>query len=129
MKFNMHILLIICLICLAGCAASNVSELRSKPKIHKFFVSSDSLQNVYSDLIKKYNECGVPVSSNFINTEKNEAAISYNVVGYGWYAHADIKIQSDNSVRVDAYSQFGFGIPAEFVNMAEYAVNKTPGCP
>jgi len=120
---------IACIISLFGCAASNVNDLRNKPKIHKSYISNDSLQNVYSALIKKYNECGIPVSSNFINTENGEAAISYNVVGQGWYAHADITLQSDSSVKIDAYSQFGFGIPADFVNITEYAVKKIPGCP
>jgi len=123
------ILFIACLTSLFGCAAQNVSDLRSNAKIHKEFISTDSLQNVYGDLIKKYNECGVPISNNFINSEKNEAAISYSVVGYGWYAHADLKIQSAGSVRVDAYSVSTFGTPAAFVNMTELAIKKISGCP
>lgn len=123
------IILLITIINIVGCAANSVNDLRSNSKIHEIYYYDGNLEDIYNQSIKKYNECGIPVSNSFIDTNLGEAGISYTAVGHGWYAHEDFKKEKGNKVRIDVYSIMGSGIPGNFLKISKHAVDSKQGCP
>jgi len=128
-RFSILLLLALSFLLCTGCAASNVSELRKNGKIHHVYYADDSLQNVFNRTIKKYNECGLPVSNTFIDNNTGEAGASYTMVGQGWYAHTDMKEERKDRIRVDVYSVSTIGLIGDFITMTQYAVDNKAGCP
>ena len=121
------VVILVLLLC-ASCAASNVNELRENGK-HYFYYANDSLQNVYNRTIKKYNECGIPVSNTFIDNSTGEAGISYTLVGHGFFAHNDMKEERNNKTRIDVYGIITTGLVGDFMKIAQYAAENKEGCP
>lgn len=127
--------LFLCIFCLsfliASCAKSSITELRKEAKYHYTFYSDLSLENTYNQAMKKYNECGVPISNNFIDNQSGDAAATYNnnIRDNGWFAHADFKKIDLNKTQVDVYSIFDMGSLSKFINVTKYAAEQKKGCP
>ncbi len=86
------------------------------------------MQNVYSRIIKKYNECGIPVHNTYIDNVAGEAGISKVLKRY-WIAQIDIKEEKKDKTKIIVYYINDRGHNGDFIAMAQYAIENKIGCP
>lgn len=124
MKMHICILLFVCLF-INACGATSPNELRNKPTKNDNFVVDNSFENVYDNILSKFDECYPVPKENRINLSKGSGHIITRYQGnYGIVV--DITRLEQSKTKVDIYSYFNFEKP---FNIIRHGAFNRHGCP